>query len=403
MLPFKLKNSYARQWSYAVSTNRFKKAEVFTLSAAHLSHDTFSAMLPALLPLLIDKLGMSLSMSAMLDIVRRIPALFNPFLGVLAERTGIRYFVILTPALTATSMGLVGLASSFWVLLLLLFVAGVSAALFHVRSPVMVREVSGTKVGTGMSFFMVGGELARTLGPILVISAVSWWGLEQIYRLIPIGLAASLVLFVKLRNYRVPPTHRRAPERGDSTRMLRMYAPLFLVVALYILFQTAVKSALTLYLPVYLTQQGESLWYAGISLSILQFFGVIGTFCAGNISDRIGRQNTLLIAALGSVLAMGLFVFNNNIVLLAFLGFFIFASGPVLMATIQDVETHMPTFMNSMYMFINFGVGSLVVLAMGALGDRFGLQLTYQICVVAALGAIPVALGVKRAAKPRRI
>ncbi|MCA1796729.1 MAG: MFS transporter, partial [Geobacteraceae bacterium] len=280
-----------------MSKKEFKKAEVFTLSAAHLSHDTFSAMLPALLPLLIDKLGMSLSMSAMLDIVRRIPALFNPFLGLIAERTGIRYFVILTPAVTAISMGLVGLAPSFGVLLLLLFIAGISAALFHVRSPVMVREVSGTRVGTGMSFFMVGGELARTLGPMLVISAVSWWSLEEIYRLIPIGLAASLVLFVKLRHYKVPSTRQRLPERGDTRRVLSRYAPLFVVIALYVLFQTAVKSALTLYLPVYLTQQGESLWYAGISLSLLQFFGVIGTFCAGNISDRIGRQSTLVIAA----------------------------------------------------------------------------------------------------------
>ncbi|MCA1797539.1 MAG: MFS transporter, partial [Geobacteraceae bacterium] len=93
----------------------------------------------------------------------------------------------------------------------------------------------------------------------------------------------------------------------------------------------------------------------------------------------------------------------NNIVLLAFLGFFIFASGPVLMATIQDVDTHMPTFMNSMYMFINFGVGSVVVFVMGAMGDSLGLQLTYQICVIAAVGAIPVALLVKRAAKAREI
>jgi FSR family fosmidomycin resistance protein-like MFS transporter len=101
------------KWSQVLRSKPFKKAEVFTLSAAHLSHDTFSAMLPALLPLLIDKLGMSLSMSAMLDIVRRIPALFNPLLGLLAERTGIRYFVILTPAVTAISMGMVGLAPSW--------------------------------------------------------------------------------------------------------------------------------------------------------------------------------------------------------------------------------------------------------------------------------------------------
>ena len=242
-----------------------------------------------------------------------------------------------------------------------------------------------------------------TLGPILVISAVSWWGLEQIYFLTPIGICASLVLYLKLRNYRVPPARERIPEQGDTRRLLRRYAPLFVVIALYILCQTAVKSALTLYLPVYLTQQGESLWYAGISLSLLQFFGVIGTFCAGNISDRIGRQTTLVIAALGSVVAMGLFIFNNHIILLAFLGFFIFASGPVLMATIQDVDSPMPTFMNSMYMFINFGVGALVVFGMGVLGDTLGLQLTYQICVIVAIGAVPVALLVKRCAHGRDI
>lgn len=175
------------------------------------------------------------------------------------------------------------------------------------------------------------------------------------------------------------------------------------MVGLYILFQTAVKSALTLFLPVYLIQQGESLWYAGISLSVLQFFGVIGTFCAGNISDRIGRQTTLLIGALGSVLGMGLFVFNNSIVLLALLGVFIFASGPVLMAIIQDVDSHMPTFMNSMYMFIHFGVGSVVVFVVGVLGDTLGLQLTYQICVIASAGTIPAALLIKRGARARGI
>lgn len=49
-------------------------------------------------------------------------------------------------------MGLVGLANSYAVLFILLFVAGISAALFHVPTPVIVKEASGNKVGTGMSF-----------------------------------------------------------------------------------------------------------------------------------------------------------------------------------------------------------------------------------------------------------
>ncbi len=378
------------------NNTEFKKQDVFILSLAHLAHDTFSAFLAPLLPLLIDKLGMSLSMTAFLDIVRRIPALFNPLLGLIAEKSGIKYFVILTPAITAISMGLVGLANSFVMLFILLFVSGISAALFHVPSPVLIKEASGNKVGTGMSFFMVGGELARTVGPLLVIAAVSAWGLEEIYRLIPLGIVASLALYVKLKDLDGSRTVTKAKEKGDTRKLLRQYRGLFLVIAGFITCQAAMKSALTLYLPVYLTGQGESLWYAGISLSVLQFFGVVGTFCAGSLSDKIGRQNTLVISSIGAVITMGLFVYTQNIMLLSLLGLFMFASGPVLMASIQDTDSNMPTFMNSMYMFINFGVGSVVVFVLGFSGDLIGLEQTYKWCVVLALGTIPMALLLNR-------
>ncbi len=378
----------------------FKKTDVMILSLAHLAHDTFSAFLAPLLPLLIDKLGMSLSMTAFLDIIRRIPALFNPFLGLLAEKTGIKYFVILTPAITAISMGLVGLANSFAMLFILLFVAGISAALFHVPSPVIVKEASGNKVGTGMSFFMVGGELARTLGPLLVISAVSLWSLEEIYRLIPLGLIASLVLYVKLKNLDGDRQVQKPKEKGDTRKLLRRYWPYFSVIAGFLCFQAAMKSALTLYLPVYLVGQGESLWFAGISLSVLQFSGVIGTFCAGNISDKIGRRKTLFFSSIGSVVTMMVFIYTQNIFVLSVLGLFLFASGPVLMASIQDTDSSMPTFMNSMYMFINFGVGAVVVFALGIVGDWIGLEKTYELCTVFALGTIPMAFLLTRFNRP---
>ena len=374
------------------NTKKFKKGDVIVLSLAHLAHDTFSATLAPLLPLLIDKLGMSLSMAAFLDIIRRIPALFNPLLGLMAEKTGSKYFVILTPALTAISMGLVGLANSFAVLFILLFVAGISAALFHVPSPVIVKEASGDKVGTGMSFFMVGGELARTLGPLMILSAVSLWGLEGIWRLIPLGIAASAVLYFKLKNLDVDRQQLKKPkEKGDTKKLLKQYWPFFTIIAAFLCFQAAMKSALTLYLPVYLTGQGASLWFAGISLSVLQFSGVVGTFFAGNISDKIGRRNTLVASSIGSVLTMALFIYTQNIFVLSVLGLFLFASGPVLLATFQDTESNMPTFMNSMYMFINFGISSVLVFALGFVGDWIGLEQTYQICVVFAIGMIPMA------------
>ncbi|CAG35783.1 MFS transporter [Desulfotalea psychrophila] len=370
---------------------KFRKSDVFTISAAHMLHDTYSAFLAPLLPLLIEKLGMSLSTSALLEIARRIPTLFNPFFGLLAEKTEVKYFVIFTPAITAIAMSLIGLASSYTILFILLFVSGISSALFHVPSPVMVKEASGNRIGTGMSWFMVGGESARTIGPLLVTAAVSLWGLEGIYKLMPLGLVASFILYLKLKDFDFDRPVSKAKEKGDTRKLLKRYTPFFTVLASYLFFQAGMKSALTLYLPVYLISQGESLWHAGFSLSILQFFGVLGAFFAGNLSDRIGRKNTLVITSIGSALCMGLFIHFGSIYILAFLGLFLLSSGPVLMASVQDTNTHMPTFMNSIYMTISFSITSLVVFAVGLSGDNFGLETTYIICNVFAIGSIPFA------------
>lgn len=373
-----------------MSNKIFQKSKVLTISFAHFAHDVFSSFLAPLLPLLIAKLEISLFMAAILDTANRIPALLNPFFGLIAEKKGAKYFVILTPAVTAISTSLIGLAPSFTILFILLFVAGISSALFHVPSPTMIKISSGNKVGKGMSYFMVGGELARTVGPLVATAAVSWWGLEGLFKIIPLGILASFILYFKLKDFKLTTPLSKPREKGDTKKLLKKYSAFLTLLGLFILFQRALKTVLTLYLPVYLVQQGESLWFAGISLSILQFFGVIGALGAGHISDKIGRKNTLVISSIGSVIAAGFFVYFNSIFILPFIGLFVLSTGPVLMATVQDTNSHMPTFMNSMYMSINFGVSSIIVFCVGILGDKVGLELTYIISTILAIGCIPV-------------
>jgi len=360
---------------------------VLTISLAHFAHDIFSSFLAPLLPLIIEKLGLSLSMVAFLDIIRRIPALFNPLLGLMAERTNVKYFVILTPSVTAISMSLLGVASSYFILVLLLFIAGISSALFHIPSPTMIKQASGDETGRGMSYFMVGGEFARTLGPILITSAVSWWGLEGSYKLMPIGIISSILLYIRFRDFS---THIKAKkfEKGDVGVVLKKHKNLFYFLASFMLFNSALKSSLSLYLPVYLVNNGNSLWYAGIALSILQFSGVIGVFFSGKFSDKFGRYKILLFSSLGSIGFMALFLYTQNIILLGILGVFVFAPAPVLMALVQDTNSPMPTFMHSIYMGINFGLSSIVVLLIGVLGDSMGLNQTFVICNILGIGTL---------------
>ena len=381
------------------------KNQIVTISLAHLAHDTYSAFLAPILPLLIEKLGLTLAMSAFLDIARKLPSLLNPFFGLLAERTDARYFVILSPALTAFSMSLLGAADSYIYLLILLTISGISSTLFHIPSPGIIKASSGDKIGRGMSFYMVGGELARTLGPLLITAAVSLWGLDGTWRLIPFGFVASFILYLRLKDFKfTQKKFTKKFEKGDVLAELKSFTPLFSVIGGFMFFQSAMKMATTLYLAVYLTQHGFSIWYASIALSVLQFFGVIGTFLSGTISDKIGRQNTLVIMSSGAAITMTFFLLTNNIYLvfisLALLGIFMFANGPVMLSVIHEIDTKMPTFINSVYMTINFGISSIVVLGMGIFGDKLGLDMTYMIAVVLAYFAIPFALllnyGIKR-------
>jgi FSR family fosmidomycin resistance protein-like MFS transporter len=256
----------------------------------------------------------------------------------------------------------------------------------------MIKDFAGTKTATGMSFFMFAGELARTIGPLLITGALSIWGLEGSYRVMPFGIIASVILFFKLKNVSSLNSRNNKKKMKGAGETVKELVPFFLFVTGFQLFRGGMKAALTLYLPTFLIAKGESLWIAGISLSVLQLAGVTGTFGAGYISDKIGHRNVLLITVITSPIAMWAFITSSQILmipLLIIMGFLLFASGPVILALVQETDTERPAFINSIYMSISFGISSLMVLVVGILGDKIGLQLTYQICAVLAFVSIP--------------
>ena len=365
-------------------------SKVITISLAHLVHDTSSSFLAPILPLLIDRFGLTVFMAGLLDIFRKLPALANPFLGLLADRICVKYFIILAPGVTAISMSLLGAAPNYAFLIILLLISGISSAVFHVTAPVMIRQVSTGRIGQGMSFFMLGGELARTLGPMTILGAVSLWGIEGTYRLVPFGIVASVFLYFKLNSISV---ERSPMGKGDAHagKVLAHLLPLFISLSGILLCRAAMKSALTIYLPTYLTSKGASLWMAGISLSVLQFSGAVGTFLAGTVSDRIGRKSALLVITVINPLLMWLFMVVDGIFVFPVLilnGLFLFASGPVLLALVHDIDSTRMSFINGIYMTLNVILTSVMVLAVGLAADYIGLDLTYRLSAVVALGSI---------------
>ncbi len=379
----------------ATSKSSFHYGTVLTVSFAHLSHDLYSSFLAPILPLLISKFGIPLSGASLLDVVRKLPSIFNPLIGLLADKVSVKWFIIIAPTLTALTMSLLGVAPGYPIILLLLLVAGISNSMFHVPSPVIIKEVAGREIGKGMSYYMLGGELARSLGPLLITTAVSIWGLEGSWRVMPIGFVASIILYFRLRNIKA--SHIGKKQEKASGTMKKFYKFFFLIGGLAF-FRGLMHISLTLFLPTYLTQNGASLWLSGVAISILQLAGAVGTFFAGSLSDKYGRERILLITSILNPILMFIFIISNTVAklpVLILIGFSLFATGPILLAMVQSTKNDRPSLMNGVYMALNFGISSLVSILIGVSGDMIGLDRTYAITIFAAFLTIPFIFGLK--------
>ncbi len=374
----------------------FEKGKVLTISAVHFVHDCYTAFLAPALPLLIEKLGMSYGMTGLLAVIQRIPSLFNPFIGIVAERPVMRYMVIFSPALTAVFMSLIGVAPGYTFLAILLFFSGISSTLWHIPTPVIVKQLSGSRVGKGMSYYMGGGELARTAGPMVILGVISWWGLEGMWRMMPLGLVASLVLWFQFRKARfTPPVSSRKHQEGSYWKIFLRFSAAFVLTGGFTLFQAGMKASVTYFLPTFLTSTGNSLHYSELALTVLQLAGAMGAIFAGTISDKIGRFRTLLIISIATPLLTLLFLNLEGFwifpVLLP-LGFFLFAPTSVMLATVQELNTEKKAFVNSIYMTLNFFVSVMVYPLVGAAIDRVGFLPTFRFIAFLGFGAILIVL-----------
>ena len=378
----------AKQTSAPI-TGTFQTGQVLTIAGGHLIHDIFTSFLAPLLPLIIQKLSLSLTLAGALAAFQQLPSLINPFLGLLADRGSLRWFVILTPAVTATVMSLIGVAPGYTVLVILLLVAGVSTAVWHTPTPAMVARVSGRQVGQGMSFFMLGGALAYTVGPLLAVAAVSWWGLEGIWRLIPLGVAASAVLYWRTRGISDarPATHAN----GSWTESWRELRQVMLPIAGIVVAQGFMTVALSTFLPTFLSSEGASLWQAGSALSVVEVAGAVGALTTGTISDRLGRRRVLAFVLLVSPVLMLLFLAVRGWAIypaLLAVGLTTLSTNPVMMALVQEYSRHHPATANGLYMATTFATKSLIIVGVGAMADYWGLRATFQWCALLGFAGV---------------
>jgi FSR family fosmidomycin resistance protein-like MFS transporter len=253
----------------------------------------------------------------------------------------------------------------------------------------MISQLSGDKKGMGMSFYMTGGELARTLGPLVAVGAVTIFGLEGFYPIMIFGVLASVWLHQRFREV---PVHKNNTARTPMLSTFYEMRHILLPLTAILIARAFMHASMTTFLPTFVQQETGNLWLAGFALTALEGIGVVAVLSSGTLSDHIGRKRILFIALVGAPIGLFLFVLTSGplrFLMLLVTGFTLLSTTPVMLAMVQENAQNSPSVANGLFMMASFVVRSIIGVVVGMIADRIGLYATYIISAGIGLLGIP--------------
>jgi len=353
---------------------RYLTSRLGILTFGHLTIDSYSSFFSPLLPLLVQKLHLSLTLVGTLVALASVSSSFSqPLFGFLSDRMSRPWFVAFGPLVAAVFMSGLGLAPSYAALVTLLTLAGFGVAAFHPQAATLASEVS-PRGSISMAIFITGGTLGFAVGPLFAVGVVSAFGLERTWvGAIPGILASGLLLSWFARVTPRP--------RADVTRPpIRALRPVLRPLAL-LYFATVSRSTVSFgfmtFLPLYLHARGYSLSQSGVLVSLYLLLGALGGFLGGWLSDRIGGRRVIISSFLISAPLYIAFLLLPNAIGIPFLilGSFVLQSSlPVNVVLGQKLSPRHSSTISSLLMGAAWGVGAMLVGPVGALADHKGLH-----------------------------
>jgi len=159
----------------------------------------------AFLPIFAAMMGLSTTFIGILLAVNIMAVtLLAPLGGRIADKFNRRTLIIITSIIFSVIMGAIPFAGSFWYLLILLLIQGLSASVAMPAATALVVE-EGRKYGMGstMSTFFLAMSVGTAVGPIISGGIADWRGVDWVFYFGVIMTLLGIFLFIWFtRGYR---------------------------------------------------------------------------------------------------------------------------------------------------------------------------------------------------------
>lgn len=352
---------------------------VFLLTMGHFFSDFYVTFLPGLLPTLIDRLGLSLTVSGLLVMVFSAASnILQPVFGYFIDKSGYAWLVLLTIPVTALFISLAATSDSVGSLFLFITLAGLASALFHPLGSALLGKVSaGKNKGLSMSVFIGGGNIGVAVAPIVVIYVLIHYGADQLRWLVIPGFLLSVVFYltglhrIKLSSSEKVKTAIEGIPWYRSVNLIKLN----LVMGLRSWPQAVIPN----FLPIWLVQKDFSPTLAGTMLTVFLAGGAIGSVSGGYIGDKIGRKRCIVGALALCIPALYVFLSSHEVTGLTWIALAV--SGAALQGTLpssivwaQDMLPANAAMASGMMLGLSFGLGGLGAAVTGSVADHIGLE-----------------------------
>lgn len=369
-----------------VPSQNFSLGTTITLAAGHLLNDFYYNFLPILLPIIMPKLGLSLTMSGLLIMVYAITSnLLQPFFGFLFDRWNLGKFLLL-PVIPfgAVCMTMIHWVDSQAMLFLIIALVGLSVSSYHpLGSSIVAHTTPGEKLGSVMSYYIAGGNAGYALAPFVVVLFLAVYPTTMLpWLTIPAFLFALLCAKKKLHRIPTQVLTQRAARIDEILKNKNA-----VVLTLSMAFRCIPHVSTTTFLPLLLVTAGYSSIMSGTMLTLFLVGCTVGGLIGGYLGDRFSHKAVVVSSLFLGIFPTAYFFFHAgteplSCIALFLAGAFILAPQPSSLVWAQKAMPGAEAVASGLMMGFSFGLASLGAAAIAALGDHIGLGPALLISVI---------------------
>lgn len=373
-------------------------------TTAHFTHHISNSLLNPLLPFIRDAFSLTYGQAGWLASAFSMSlGLSNAPIGMLADRFGSRRVVVFGLYLTGLISVAVGMAGSYWALLILLIVMGLIHGSYHApASALMAGIYPASSRGSAIGLHITGGHLAFFVAPAvagwMVVQSGSWTTPYIWLAWAPVVAGIWLWRLVPADTGQVELSSGEGSMLHELRGVVRSVGPL---VSASIVFQVA-QAALFAFLALYLVdvRDIEPAW-AAVLFGVPQLAGLIGAPAAGYLSDRIGRRAVILIGlGLMGPAFFALTVVPNQLVLVPLIVIGVamaMRQGPTEVLVMDTAPPRRRATALGAYHMLVQQSGGIAAPVFGGLAGLVGIDSAFtSVCAALGLGSVAVVLAARK-------